>query len=87
MASMVIFMLGECLLCGSRYAIAPDVTADDQWLMFERKLALDALSHLCLGWMMCRHDHALQLTAKEAVLTTGGSWLVLTVSHSEPALN
>ena len=84
---MVIFMLGECFLCGSRYAIAPDVTADNQWLMFERKLALDDLSHLCLGGMMCRHGHALHLSAAEAVLTTDGSWLVLTVAHPEPALN
>ena len=84
---MVIFMLGECTLCGSRYAIAPDVTADNQWLMFERKSALDDLSHLCLGRMMCRHGHALHLTAKEAVLATDGSWLVLTVAHPEPALN
>jgi len=74
---MVIFMLGECSLCGSRYAIAEDITAEDQWLMFERKSALDDLSHLCLGRMMC----------KEAVLTTDGSWLVLTVAHPEPALN
>jgi hypothetical protein len=84
---MVIFMLGQCSLCGSRYAIAPDVTAEDQWLMFERKPTIDRPSHLSLGGMLCVHGHALELTAEEAVLTTSGQWLVLRVAHPEPALN
>lgn len=84
---MIIFMLGECFLCGSRYAIAPDVTEDNQWLMFERKSTIDDLSHLSLGGLLCVHGHALNLTAEEAVLTTDGRWLILKVAHPEPALN
>ena len=80
-------MLGECSVCGSRYAIAPDVTHNNQWLMFERKVIIDDLSHLCLGAMMSVHGHALRLAAEEAVLTSNGSWLVLKVAHPEPVLN
>jgi hypothetical protein len=84
---MVIFMLGQCSLCGSRYAIAPDVTTPDQWLMFERKPAIHTPSHLCQGGLLCINGHPLEITAQEAVLTTDGRWLALNVAHMEPVLN
>jgi hypothetical protein len=84
---MVIFMLAQCSVCGFRYAIAPDVTQSNQWLVFERKPTIDQPSHLCIGGLLCANGHPLDLTAEEAVLTTSGQWLVLTVAHPEPVLN
>ncbi len=84
---MVIFMLAECSLCGTRYAIAPDVSTPSQWLVFERKPTVDRPSHICVGGLLCVHGHALDITAEEAVLTTAGRWLVLTVAHPEPVWN
>jgi hypothetical protein len=84
---MVIFMLAECSMCGTRYAVAPDISAVEQWLVFERKSNLDQPSHICMGALLCPHGHALDITAEEAVLTTDGDWLVLRVAHPEPALN
>ncbi len=84
---MVIFMLAECAICGTRYAIAPALSDTAQWLLFERKSVLDRPSHLCTGAPLCAHGHALDITAEEAVLTAEGDWLVLTVSHPEPVLN
>ncbi len=84
---MVIFMLAECPLCGSRYAIAPDVSAESQWLVFQRRPMINEPSHICIGGLLCIHGHKLDVTAEEAVLTTDGQWLVLTVSHPEPVLN
>ena len=84
---MVIFMLAECSLCGTRYAVSPDVSAPEQWLVFERKRMVNQPSHICIGGLLCVHGHALDITAEEAVLTTEGQWLVLTVTHLEPVLN
>jgi len=84
---MVIFMLAECSLCGSRYAVAPDPSAESQWLVFGRGPKLNEPSHICIGGLLCVNGHALDVTAEEAVLTTEGHWLVLTVSHPEPVLN
>ncbi len=84
---MVIFILAECSICGTRYAAAPDISAPEQWLVFERKSRLDQPSHICMGALLCIHGHALDITAAEAVLTTGGDWLVLRVAHPEPVLN
>lgn len=84
---MVIFMLAECLICETRYAVAPDISAPDQWLVFERKSRLNAPSHICTGGLVCVHGHALDITAPHAVLTTEGDWLVLTLVQPEPALN
>jgi hypothetical protein len=84
---MVIFMLATCSLCGTRYAIAPDVSAPEQWLVFVRKPTLHQPSHICVGGLLCVHGHTLDITAQEAVLTTEGQWLVLTVLHPEPVLN
>ena len=78
---MVIFMLAECSTCGTRFAVAPDVSAPMQWLVFERKRNVNEPSHICSGGLACVHGHALDVTAEEAVLTTEGQWLVLTVSH------
>jgi hypothetical protein len=84
---MVIFMLAECPVCGLRYAVAPDVSAPTQWLVFERKPMVNQPSHVSLGGPLCVHGHRLDVTAEEALLTTEGHWLVLTVSHPEPVLN
>ena len=84
---MVIFMLAECSLCGTRYAVAPDVSTPEHWLLFERKRMGNQPSHICIGGLLCVHGHALDITAEEAVLTTEGQWLVLTVTHPEPVLN
>jgi hypothetical protein len=84
---MVIFMLAECSLCGTRYAVAPDPTAANQFLLFERRRTSSPPSHICLGGLLCTHGHVLDITAEEAVLTTEGRWLVLAVSHPEPVLN
>jgi hypothetical protein len=84
---MVIFMLGQCSICGTRYAIAPDVSEPSHWLLFERRPTINQPSHICVGGLLCIHGHTLDITAEEAVLTTDGDWLVLTVAHTEPALN
>ncbi len=84
---MVIFMLAECSICGMRYAVAPDPSTPNQYLVFERRSNLGDPSHICTGGLVCLHGHPLDVKAEEAVLTTEGDWLVLTVSHPEPVLN
>jgi hypothetical protein len=84
---MVIFMLAECSVCGMHYAIAPDISGPSRWLVFERTPRINQPSHICVGGLLCVNGHALDITAEEAVLTTEGDWLVLTVAHTEPALN
>ena len=86
---MVIFILAECSICGARYAVAPapDFSAPEQWLVFDRASRLNEPSHMCSGGLLCAHGHPLDITAEEAVLTSEGDWLVLSVAHPEPALN
>jgi len=84
---MVIFLLAECPLCGSRYAVARDPSVELHWLVFERRPRVNWPSHICIGRLLCVNGHTLDIVAEEAVLTSEGHWLVLTVSHPEPVLN
>ncbi len=84
---MIIYMLAECPQCGTRYAVAPDPYSPGQWIFFERDHSIEEPTHICVGGLLCRHGHALEVKAEEAALTRDGDWLTLSVGHPEPALN
>ncbi len=82
-----IYLLAECPVCRTRYAVAPDPVAFRQWQFFQRDGDEHLLTHICAGGLLCVRGHALDITARQAVLTQAGAWLYVEVRNAPLVLN